>query len=148
MTYEVELAELAPQSLAVVTGRVAPAQIPSFLASAFAEVLQVVGAQELAPVGPPCASYEPVGDGFEVIAGLPVSGPVRASGRVTAHQRPGGRAAQILHCGDHAEVSGAYAAGRRWLREFGYVATGRPWESYLDRSDAPCPRTLVFIPCR
>ena len=118
MTDTVELVNLQPQFAAVVPGHVAMDRIADFLESAFAEVMQVLDQQGLAPAG-----------------------------RVHAQMLPGGLAATAIHHGDYAAIGATYGVLDNWITSNGYVVTGRPWESYLDEPDAPEPRTQVYLPC-
>ena len=147
MTEAVELVELHPQPAAVVPGHVAIDAIPEFLGSAFAEVMRVLAEQGLAPAGPPFARWQPRTDGFDAEAGFPSTGPVSPAGRVQPQMLPGGLAATAIHRGDYAGIGATYGVVNDWIANHGYVATGQPWESYLDEPDTPEPRTQVYLPC-
>jgi len=146
--YQVELVELQSQPTAVVRGQVEPAEIQAFLGSVFAEVMQALGDQHLAPAGPPFGRWQMAGAAFEVEAGFPTTGSVTPAGRVEAGELPGGSAASVLHRGDYGAVGAAYEFGATWLEENGYVPMGDPWESYLDGPEVAEPRTLVRFPCK
>lgn len=148
MTYDVRLVDLAAQSTASVRGHVDVAGLPAFLGSAFEDVLRVVTEQHLSPAGPPYGRFRPTGDGFDVEAGFPVSGPVDPSGRVDVGELPGGSAAEVMYRGSYDEVAAAYEAVAAWLAANGLVPAGEPWESYLDGPEVPVPRTVVRFPCR
>jgi len=148
-TYEVRLADLQEQQAAVVHGRITMDQIADFLGGAFGEVMGVVAAQDMHPVGPPFARYHfAEGGTVEVEAGFPVSGAVGPSGRVEPTALPGGRVATTMHVGDYAGVGSAYDAAAQFLTDEGYEVAGAPWECYLDDPEVPAPRTEVFMPCR
>ena len=148
LTYEIEAVDLKPQQTAVVCGHVRVEEIPAFLGTAFGEVMQTLSAQGVAVTGPPFSRYIPKGDGFDVEAGFPTMGKVRARGRVAAGELPGGPATRVLHKGDYGAVAAAYDAAHEWASAHGLVATGPPWESYLDGPEVPEPRTVVCLPCR
>lgn len=147
-TSEVELVQLQPQPVAIVRAHVTVADIPMFIGGAFGEVIQTLSGQGLAPAGPPFGRYVPVGDGFDVEAGFPATGLLTPAGRVVAGELPGGPAARVLHTGDYGGVAAAYDATSEWVAAHGYVATGAPWESYLDGPEVAEPRTVVCLPCR
>lgn len=148
LTYDVQLVDLQPQPVAVVKAELAVPDIPAFLGGAFDEVLRVLAAEQLAPVGPPFCRYASFGPTFSVEAGFPTTGVVPAAGRVVPEVLPGGPVARVLHVGDYAAVASAYEAATAWLDANGYVMAGSPWESYLDEPTVAQPRTLVFLPCR
>lgn len=148
MVEDVEQVELPRQRIAVVHAHVRVEEIPAFVGAAFAEVMQVLEAQGLAPTGPPFSRYTPTGDGIDVEAGFPTSGDVTPHGRVIAGELPDGPAARVLYRGDYAGVAGAYETAVAWASAHGYVASGSPWESYLDGPDVAEPRTVVCLPVR
>jgi effector-binding domain-containing protein len=145
--YEIELVDLREQPAAVVRGSVTQDTIPAFLGEAFGAVMAAVAGQGNAVAGPPFARWRPTDTGFDAEAGFPCKVPLTPSGRVEPTVLPGTWATRVLHVGDYAGVAGAYQAAERWIVENGYVATGSPWESYLDEPDVAEPRTLVFQPC-
>jgi effector-binding domain-containing protein len=147
MTEAIELVELHPQPAAVVAGNVALDAIPDFLGSAFGEVMKVLSEQRLAPAGPPFGRWQPRADGFDAEAGFPSTGPVSPAGRVQPQMLPGGLAVTAVHHGDYAGVGATYGVLAEWIAGHGYVATGQPWESYLDEPGVAEPRTQVYLPC-
>ncbi|MCW2736807.1 GyrI-like domain-containing protein [Nocardioides sp.] len=148
MTYAVQLVEVRSQPAAVVRAHVRPEDIAGFLGGAFAEVMTVLGHQGLSPTGPPFSRYVVSKGGFEVETGFPASRAVEASGRVVPSELPAGTAATTVHSGAYEQVGGAYSAATTWLADHRFVASGPPWESYLDGPDVAEPRTEVFVPCR
>lgn len=146
-TETVELVDLLPQETGVVRGRVPALDLPAFLGAAFGEVARTLGEQHLGPVGPPFGRYIAGPDGFDVEAGFPAAGHVRASGRVVPLVLPAGAAARLMYRGDYAGIGQAYAAVEEWLKGRGLVPAGRPWECYLDDPDVPEPRTELYVPC-
>ncbi len=143
----VEVTEHREEPTAVVCGHATVAELPGFLGGAFAEVVQQLAAQHVAPAGPPFARYRPEGDGFDVEAGFPSSGPVAAAGRVQPSSLPGGAVATAMYRGDYAGLGETYRAISEWLPAHGYAVAGAPWESYRDGPEVARPRTLVSFPC-
>lgn len=146
-TVTIDVTHREEQPAAVVCAHAAVAELPAFLGAAYGEVLTALGAQHVAPAGPPFARYRPSGDGFDVEAGFPAARTVTASGRVQPATLPGGDVATSLHRGDYAGVGEVYRAITEWLPAHGYAVAGAPWESYLDGPEVPEPRTLVSVPC-
>lgn len=151
MAYEIELVDLQPQQALVVCGHVAVSGMGEFLGPAFGEVMAALGGS--APAGPPFARYAMVegesdGDvGFDVEAGFPVAADVPLTGRLESTTLPGGPAARVLYRGPYDGIAGVYEAVEAWFDAGGYVASGAPWESYLDGPEVPEPRTTVTWPC-
>lgn len=146
--YRVDLEERTPQPTAVIRATVPVTGIPDFLGGAFEETIRVITGQGLMPAGPPFACYRRTEDGFEVEAGFPASGEVRAEGRVLAGTLPGGPTATTEHRGAYDAVGAAYDALGEWVAAHGWTPAGLPWESYLDGPEVPEPRTVVSFPCR
>ena len=148
MGYEVSVETRAEQPAAVVHEMVRHEDLSAFLGAAFGEVGVVLDQQNLFPSGPPLARYRLEPGGFDVEAGFPVPRPVTAVGRVQPTVLPAGDIAETVHVGAYDEISAAYTAVNDWLDAEGRVATGAPWELYLDDPDVPQPRTVVCFPCR
>lgn len=148
-TYEVTLADLQEQHVALVRGHVSVDEIPDFLGGAFGETAGAAAAQGLGITGAPFARYSFPEEGvFDIEAGFPVSGAVRAGGRVEAGTLPGGTVARTLHVGPYDAVAEAYDAVESYLTDNGYEPAGAAWECYLDDPEVDNPRTEVFMPCR
>jgi effector-binding domain-containing protein len=148
-TYEIQLADLQEQHVALVRGHIPVTEIPGFLGGAFAEVPAVAARQGLRLTGMPYGRYRFAPDGtLDVEAGFPVSGIVTAAGRVEPGVLPGGTVARTLHVGSYDTVAAAYEATESYLTENGYEPVGPAWECYLDEPDVKEPRTEVFMPCR
>jgi effector-binding domain-containing protein len=144
----VEISETSAQPAAAVRGHAEVAELPAFLGSAFDAALRVLSEQRLTPAGPPFARYRLTGSGFDVEAGFPATGAVRAGGPVVPTELPGGTIATALHRGSYETLGVTYDAVRTWLDEHGYESAADPWESYLDGPEVAEPRTLVSFPCR
>lgn len=146
MTYEITLVDLPEQDAAVVRGHVAVDGIGEFLGGAFGEIMGALHGVEI--VGPPFARYAMPDEGFDVMAGFPVSSPVTQVGRVEPDRLPGGPAATTMHVGSYEGVAAAFEAVQAWVADHGFVVAGDPWESYLDEPEVPEPRTLITFPVR
>jgi effector-binding domain-containing protein len=148
-TFDITLADLQEQHVALVRGHITMDQIAGFLGGAFGEVAAGAAAQGLTITGAPFGRYRFTDDGsFAVEAGFPVSGVVAAAGRVEPGILPGGTVARTLHVGSYDGVAAAYEATEAYLTDNGYEPAGAPWECYLDDPEVPNPRTEVFMPCR
>ena len=148
-TYEIQIADLQEQHVALVRGHISVEQIPEFLGGAYSEVPGVAAQQGLRLTGAPFGRYRFSPDGtLNVEAGFPVSGVVSADGRVEPGVLPGGTVARTLHVGGYDTVADAYEAVESYLTDNGYAPVSPAWECYLDDPDVPQPRTEVFLPCR
>ena len=146
MTYEISLVELPEQDVAVVRGHVAVDGIGEFLGGAFGEIMGALDGVEI--VGPPFARYAMPDEGFDVMAGFPVSAPVTHVGRVEADRLPGGPAATTMHVGSYEAVAAAFEAVQGWVAAARVRRRRRAMGVLPRRSEVPEPRTLVTFPVR
>lgn len=144
MGHDIEIVERQPQFAAVVIGRAAHDAVGGFIGAALDDVLGAVG--ESSVTGPPFCRIDVDGDGFLLEAGFPIAQPIEGIGRVVPSRLPGGETATVMNVGPYDTVPPAYFAIEQWMSDNGACAAGRPWESYLDGSDVPQPRTLVCWP--
>jgi effector-binding domain-containing protein len=146
---------LTARHAAVVRGRARAEEIGTLVGQAYGEVMHALGAQGLAPVGPPFVRYAMAGmdaggqaEEFELAAGFPCGSPAGAAGRVEATDLPAGEAVVAVHVGQWSEMGEVYAAVTAWMVEHALAAAGDPWETYLDGPEAPVHRTVLTWPCR
>lgn len=138
----------AEQPTPIVRALVPESGIAEFLGGAFGEMSSVVRAQGLRPEGTPFGCYVPAPGGLQVEAGFPTNTRVEPAGRVVPSTLPTGPAIQVPHQGPYSAVPAACRAAEAWLVDHRWIATGPPWETYLDGPDVAEPRTLVHVPCR
>ncbi|MEZ5186161.1 MAG: GyrI-like domain-containing protein [Candidatus Nanopelagicales bacterium] len=148
MTYEVSVEHQARQDAAIIRSRVTREAIPAFLGVAYAELFEVLGEQGLGPEGPPFARYRDDGDAFEVMAGVPVTAGMAATGRVEGGELPEADCATTVHVGSYDDLPDAFHAVIEWITANGRAIAADPWESYLDGPEVPEPRTKVCFPLR
>lgn len=147
MNYDIDVIDIAPTTTLVVQADVPADGIAAFLNGAFSESADAARRQGLTFAGPPFGRYHRLDDGgFQIEAGFPVEGTPRPAGRVLVGSLPGGRVAQTVHRGPYETVDVAYGAVTDWLGDRRMVATGEPWESYLDEPGVSAPRTLIRFP--
>lgn len=147
-TSAIEITRRAPQTAAVVRGRVALADVPAFVTGAFGEVAEALSGAGVPLTGPPFTRYRLVDGEFDLEAGFPCGGEAPRSGRVRPATLPGGSVAIAEHRGDYGDVAATYAAVTTWVGEHGWAPAGAPWETYLDDPEVPDPRTAVSFPVR
>jgi effector-binding domain-containing protein len=148
---DIQIIEAHEQHTAVVHQRVPVADLPAFFERAYAQVLEVVRTQRIAPVGPPFALYHGLPEEtVDIEAGFPVSSPVAAADDVVPGSLPGGEAVEAVHVGPYEKLADTYAEVERWMAEHDLRSGTDMWESYLtDPRSEPDPahwRTLVVVP--
>lgn len=145
---EITVVDLPEQHTAVVRGRATIDTIPEFLGRAYAAIGNVVPAQGRRFTGPPFARYRAMDEtGWEVEAGFPVDGEVRADHDVVPSSLPAGPVARLVHAGPYDTVGVGWRTLSDWIVDHGYAATDAPWECYLDEPGVELPRTVIMMPC-
>ncbi len=147
--YSMQTADLETQVTAVVRGHIADEEIRDFLSTAFTEVARAVQEADVAPTGPPFARFHNAHRGFDIEAGFPVTEPTQPptySRHVARSALPEGRVVRTMHVGEYGAVGMAHEALAEWVLDNGYVATGAPWECYLDGPNVGKARTVVYQP--
>ena len=148
----VDRRDLGQQITAVSAGTVDLPEIGPWISAAFGRVAAALGAQGVAPVGPPFARYFPVGNHrFHVEAGFPTDRPVEPDeDGVAPSTLPAGPVAVTVHVGPYDGVSEAYARIATWAEQHGTTTSTDPWEIYLsvrtERRDHSTWRSEFFVP--
>lgn len=151
MSYAIEVEQQPRQSYVAVRTTVPMAEIGQHMGTLFEQLFGWLGMHNVTSVGPPWARYLGVGpEEVEFEVGVPVAGPVEASGPVIAGVRPATSVAKTLHVGPYDGIEAAYTAVMAWLKEQGKLVTGAMWEVYeSDPEQEPDPekwRTWVYFP--
>ena len=143
VVYPVELQSLEPAHTAAVRYRARLTEIGSGIAAAYSEIgayLRDRGIEHGATKT--YLRVMPEGDEGLVEAGVTVTSPIEAAGRVEPGTLPGGQAAVALHIGPYTGLPAAYAAIRTWLVTNDCTSAGYPWEVYLNDPQQVAPEAL------
>ncbi len=121
-----------PQILAAIRERIAMADIRTFFDRGFGELMEVLGAQGAAPIGPGLAVYWGIPtDHADLAIALPTADPVEPAGRVAPIELAPTRAAEIVHEGGYDSLSTTYRDLQQWIVEQDLVPGDVVWETYL-----------------
>jgi effector-binding domain-containing protein len=153
MAYEVEIRDVAPQSVLAVRGDQVPSSgIAQFMAEGYGKIGRHAADLGLQPSGKPMARYQNIeGDRFDLEAVIPFSEPVEGKADVYASSLQSGRAATCEHVGPYDQLGIAYAAIGEWLERQGLRMAGPVWEEYVSGPGDVVPsecRTRIYIPIR
>jgi effector-binding domain-containing protein len=156
MSEEPRIEERATQPYAGIRTTVTMDGISVAVDEAFPELFGWLGANGVAPVGPPFIRFLVIdmAADLEIELGVPVGGAVAGSGRVQPGVLPEGRYAVLRHAGHYDGLIDANAALQDWAREHGIIFDnqetdrGLAWrgrfEHYLtDPSSEPDPAKWV-----
>ncbi len=131
---EITSVELDAQPMIYVTATTSMAEMPAFMATAFATLGQFLGSYGVKALGPPLAIYHDwSGDKTAVDLGFPVSAndAKKAVGTVLAGMTPGGHALKVVHIGPYDDFPATYAAIGAAMTAAGIPVSTRMWEIYL-----------------
>ncbi|RZU53242.1 effector-binding domain-containing protein [Krasilnikovia cinnamomea] len=141
--YEITARTRQRQTTAVARATLTVAEIGPWLSRTYGQAAACAQAQGAAITGPPFARYHRLGpDRFSIEAGFPVLPPVVAEGGIQPSALPGGSIATTVHLGPYEQMTPAYEALTRWIKEHGGRPAGDPWEVYhSDPATQPDPAT-------
>jgi DNA-binding transcriptional MerR regulator len=148
-TYEVVIKKLEPQWIASVRD-----VIPSYPEQGhlWDELMRDTRNLQAAISGPCLTIYHADEPEIDAEVCEPVSGPLKASGRVKVYELPGvAAAASTVHHGPFQTLSQAYTALLKWIEANGYRVSGPCREVYLTpaqngRQDDPQTVTEILFP--
>jgi effector-binding domain-containing protein len=158
MIREVEVREVAPQTLAVVRGRANAGNVGARIGEYLSEVWAFLKASGLKPAEVEHSGHNVViylnqegksllftDEGVPIEAGVQMAAPFEGRGRVVCSASPGGTAATVTYFGPYEKLAEAHKAIRAWCKEDGRVLAGPVWEVYGHWTDKPSElRTDVF----
>lgn len=127
----ISLRETRERLVASVRARSHPRELRQIIASAQDEVLDVIGAEGLAPAGPMFTRYHRLGPIAEVEVGVPLMQTVRPHPRVMNSTLPAGSAVHATCIGSRAKLVQTVNALHEHVQAAGLKAAGGYWEYYL-----------------
>ena len=127
MTYDIQLVDTAPRTLAAVKARTDRAGLGQAITGGLDKVYAHLRAQNLTGLGHNVVVYRPGGPGeaFDIAAGVETPSAIEPAGEVVVARTPGGKAATTTHWGPYSALAEAHAAVQQWLRDL-CPAAGRP----------------------
>jgi effector-binding domain-containing protein len=128
---DIAIREPRERLVASVRTRSHPSQLRQTIAGALDEVLDVIGAEGLAPAGPVFTRYHRIGPIAELEVGIPLAQTVRPHPRVLNSTLPGGPAVHAVCMGGRVKLVQTVRALYEYLKSAGLTASGGYWEYYL-----------------
>jgi effector-binding domain-containing protein len=127
-----QIIEAEARNTAVIHLTVPRDQIESVMDPAINEVLDVIKAQGVCPIGPLFSYHRKrPSDMFDFEVGVPVANPVHAAGRVKPGHLPAAKVARTVYHGGYEDLGEAWGAFITWIQENGYTQREDLWECYL-----------------
>lgn len=128
---------------AVIHVTIPRSQIQQVMGPAIQEVIGAARAQGIGPVGPVFAHHFKMSpDTFDFEVGVPVSGPVEATGRVKPGHLQGGRVARTVYQGNYDQLHAAWSQFGEWIGAQAVRTAPDLWEVYAKGPESdPDPAT-------
>ena len=148
----IAFAEIEPQHAAVIRTTCKADAVGAQLAICLPEVMMHLTSIGANVTSAPFTRMLSIGDDeVEIEAGMSISAPIEASGRIVPIELPGGTVVSAWHTGPYHDLPKTHAAARAWLAEQGAIATGPMWEVYWTdpglEPDSSKWKTQVILPC-
>jgi len=126
-----EVIQTDEQLTAVIHLTVPRAEISNVMGSAIAEVMSVISAQGIVPVGA-CFSYhlKRPSDIFDFEVGFPVNKPITSNGRVKLSKLPAAKVIRTTYRGGYEGLGAAWGEFCVWIESNGFSAQDSLWECY------------------
>lgn len=126
-----QITETTAQLTAMIRLTIPRSEIQSVMGPGIGEVMAVVKAQGLGPVGP-CFTHhlkmDPATYDFEIC--VPVTAPVTPAGRVKPGRVPAVKVARTVYHGDYAKLGEAWGEFKTWIAASGLTMSADLYESY------------------
>jgi effector-binding domain-containing protein len=128
---------------AVIRLTIPRSEIRQVMGPGIAELMATVADQGIGPAGPWFSHHFAMHpDTFDFEIGVPVSGAVTPSGRVTAGSLPGGKVARTDLHGDYDGLPGGWEDFLGWIASNGLKGAPDLWEVYVKGPESdPDPAT-------
>lgn len=142
MPYEVEVRDVAAQTIAAIRCEAQLSQLSEVVPRLCGEVWEYAKAAGLTRPNHLVALYR---DGCCVEVGVEVGAPFAGDERVVCSHLPGGKVATVAYLGPYERLCEPHTAIQRWCGEHGLALAGSCWEIYGHAEDDPAKqRTDVF----
>jgi len=150
----IEVKQMEAQKTVVIRYDVPVNEIGPAMGEAYGKLYGFLGANSIAPAGPPFAvhySFNPSGNTvFE--AGVPVSVVISGKEEIIYKEFPAMKVVSILHKGPYESLETAYGKLNNYITANGLEAEGPSWDIYLtDPGQATDPKdyqTLIYFPVK
>ncbi len=146
MSYVCESQQQDARPVLSIRTRTAVENLPQILGQSFRKIIQYLGSQGQAPVGPPFVAYYNMDmQDIDLEIGFPVAGELPGQEDMRPSAIPAGLFASTLHTGPYPEMRSAYETLNAWMAEKGLRPTGVAYEHYLNSPMDTPPADLQTI---
>ena len=132
MLDELKIVHTNAQPTAVIRFTIPRAEIQKVMGPAIGEVIACVTSQGVGPAGPVFSHHFAITpDTFDFEVGVPVSSPVKATGRVQPGELPATTVARTVYRGPYEGLGTAWAEFISWITAAGHTPATDLWECYV-----------------
>lgn len=126
-----EVIETRARRAAVIRLTIPREQVKDVMEPSIGELITTIVAQGVSPAGPIFAHHLRIEPGvFDFELGVPVSKPVKASGRVQPSELPARRVARTYYRGPYEGLANAWQEFNGWMTAQGLQGDTDLWETY------------------
>jgi len=126
-----QIIETNVQEAAVIRLTIPRSKMREVFGPAVGELMTVLAAQGVEPVGAVFAHHLNMSpDTFDFELGVPVSAPVKATGRVKPGRLPAAKVARTVYSGPYEGLPAAWGELDKWMRANGHEQAEDLWEVY------------------
>jgi effector-binding domain-containing protein len=127
-----QIVHASPQMAAVIRFTIPRSEIQAVMGPGFGELMSTLAAQGIAPAGPFFSHHfkmDPATFDFEL--GVPVTTPVKPTGRVKMGELPGGKVVRTVYTGPYEGLGDGWGEFMQLVKKEGHDITEDLWECYL-----------------
>jgi effector-binding domain-containing protein len=135
MPYDVDVMDVAPQTIAATRVHTSLSRIGSDIGAGFGSLMRALSREDIAPTGPPLIVYHDVIDDTtdgDLEVCVPIGGSLADGGDVYGRELEGATVVTTVHHGPYEQIAPAYHTLTAWISEHGHDVAGPPREIYLN----------------
>jgi effector-binding domain-containing protein len=131
------ITQSAEEATAIVRITVPRSEIRQVMQPGLAELMSTIAAQGVAPTGPWFSHHLKMDpEVFEFEISVPVSKPIKTSGRVQASVMPSVRVARAVYRGPYEHLGDGWGQFMSWIELNGHIPAEDRWERYVIGPDS------------
>jgi len=138
-----QIVQTTPKATAIIHLTIPREEMPNVMGPAINELMSAIGAQGVTPSGPVFTHHLKLEPGiFDFEVSVPVSAPIKASGRVKPSEWPAMKVARTVYTGPYEGLPLAWGEFMEWVESNGHEPAEDVWEAYIDGPhSSPDPST-------
>ena len=148
-----QIVQTTRQPAAVIRLTIPRSEMMQAFGPAVNELIAAVTSQGIGPAGAVFAHHLQMTPGkFDFELGVPVTAPVKETGRVRSSELPAVKAARTIYHGPYEGLPGAWGEFEEWIAANGHTSAVNLWEAYVEgphsKADSALYETELTRPLR